>query len=158
MYISFHLACLNFSQPYTLDSRGSPSPTALAVSPQIHTLHGGSIDTHASASNQLRWTRYREEWKQRLSGPELIPRVFLIQKIATSSCSLFYMLKNKWLISPTFLWLFSSVICEEMVKQVLAYMVEYTSRENWKDFIPLKTRRKVLIGFQIIFLILTVYS
>ena len=38
-----------------------------------------------------------------------------------------------------------------MVKQVFTYMVEYTSRENCKDFIPLKTRRKVLIGFQIIF-------
>ena len=47
MYINFHLACLNFSQPYTLDSRGSPSPTDLAVRPQVHALHDGSIDTHA---------------------------------------------------------------------------------------------------------------
>lgn len=38
-----------------------------------------------------------------------------------------------------------------MVKQVFTYMVEYTSRENGKDLIPLKTRRKVLIDFQIIF-------
>lgn len=38
-----------------------------------------------------------------------------------------------------------------MVKQVFTYMVEYTSRENGKDLIPLKTRRKVFIDFQIIF-------